>query len=297
MTETTRTEPGWVELRVACPPELREGVADFLITGLGAGGVLEREGAVSAYFPEGEAAAKAAGLRAYLASLRQVVPGVALHYRSRRVAPKDWAAGWKRRFRALRVGRRLVVRPSWRPRRSRRGEVVIEIDPGQAFGTGAHASTSLALEAIEQVTDEGRGGEALDVGTGTGILAITLARLGWERVVAIDIDPDAVAAARENTGRNGVAGRIEVSQAGPEALAGRAFDLVAANLSRPEHLRLVGGLHGLCRAGGVLILSGLLEEQAPEVEAAYVGAGMVRRETLSAGGWSCLVFERPGGRR
>jgi ribosomal protein L11 methyltransferase len=286
-----RAATSWVEFRVGCPPEVCEGVADYLIASLGANGVLLREGAVSAYFPEAEAEAKIFTLRGYLASLRQAMPGSTVRLRRRRLAPADWAGAWKKRFRPLRIGKRLLVRPSWHRGRPAPGEVVIEIDPGQAFGTGSHASTALAMEAIEGLSAEAaRRGAALDIGTGTGILAITLARLGWSRVLAVDIDPDAVAAAADNVRLNGVADRVTVRQAEP-AQVGGAFDLLAANLSRQELLRLLPELGRLSRPSATLVLSGLLEEQAGEVEAAYLGAGYGRQEILSSGGWSCLVLE------
>jgi ribosomal protein L11 methyltransferase len=261
---------------------------------LGAAGVLLREGAVSAYFEEGEAEAKAAALKGYLAALRLIHPGAALRLGRYRLKTADWASGWKKHFRPLRIGRRLVVRPSWRRYQTKPGDVVIEIDPGQAFGTGAHASTSLALEAIEELAADqaGRDGSALDLGTGTGILAIALARLGWERVVAVDIDPDATSAARENMARNGVAERVAVLEGGPEALNSR-FGLIAANLSRPDLLRLRPEMARLAQSGGVLVFSGMLDEHVPEVEAAYLAAGFSLRRLLPGGGWSCLILEAP----
>jgi ribosomal protein L11 methyltransferase len=269
-------------------------VADFLVAHLGAAGVLLREGAVSAYFEEGEAEAKAHGLKGYLAALRQLHPQAPFRLGRYRLKTADWASGWKKHFRPLRIGRRLVVRPSWRRYQTKPGDVVIEIDPGQAFGTGAHASTSLALEAIEELASEaaGRDGSALDIGTGTGILAIALARLGWERVVAVDIDPDAASAAKENMARNGVAERVAVLEGGPEAVGGR-FGLIAANLSRPDLLRLRPEMARLAQSGGVLVFSGMLDEHAPEVEAAYLAAGFSLRRLLPGGGWSCLVLEAP----
>ena len=282
-----------MELRVTCPPEVAEAVADFLVASLGAGGVWLREGAVSAYFSEARAEEAGARLKGYLRSLRELHPAVPIRLGRYRLKTLDWAAGWKRRFRPLRVGQRLVVRPSWRAYRRKRGDIVIDIDPGQAFGTGAHASTALALEAMELLSAEAaRRGAALDIGTGTGILAIALARLGWPEALAIDIDPEAVEAAADNIGRNGVAGAVRVELSGPEGVRGR-FELIAANLSRPDLLRLLPEISRLAAPGALCVFSGLLAGQAPEVEAAYVAAHFRRRRALEGGGWSCLVLEAP----
>jgi ribosomal protein L11 methyltransferase len=300
LVDSLKSKAVWVELRVACPPEaetaVSEAVADYLVTTLGAGGVVLGQGSVSAYFPEAQAGEKAKMLRGYLASLRRALPEAGpIRLRRRRLVERDWGAAWKKRFKALRIGRRLLVRPSWRATRAKPGEVVIEIDPGQAFGTGSHASTALALEAIEAASEEFLEGlrAALDLGCGTGILAIALAKLGWPRVAAVDIDPDAVEAARDNVARNGVAEAVAVEQIAGLGDIGGPFELVAANLSRTDLLALKSEVAALCRPGAALILSGLLAEQAGEVEAAYLGAGFSRVRALSFGGWSCLVLSAP----
>ncbi|MFH0808880.1 MAG: 50S ribosomal protein L11 methyltransferase [Pseudomonadota bacterium] len=295
MTEMKTTSGmRWVEFRVACGPGVREAVADFFMASLGASGVVFREEAVVAYFPEPEAEEKGRTLKEYLASVRAVFPaGEPVRLRRRLVAPKDWASGWKRRFKSLRIGQRLLVRPSWREKtRLRRGDVLIEIDPGQAFGTGAHASTALALEAIEKYSEIADKKAGLDVGTGTGILAIAMVRLGWPRVVAIDIDPETIDAARLNLERNGVADAVSLGLAAPEDVAEEDFGLVAANISRTEHLKMVADLTRLARKA--LILSGLLDEQVAEVEAAYLEAGFRLRERLQSGGWAALVLQAAG---
>jgi len=284
----------WVELRVLCPPEVADGVASFMADTLGATGVLFPEGAVSAFFKLPEANDKATLLKGYLASLRKEFPGTPIHLRRRKVPERDWAWGWKKRFKPLRIGRNIVIKPSWEEKfRAHEGDVVIEIDPGQAFGTGAHASTALALEAIEEVlSGEMRPKKCLDAGCGTGILAMAAARLGCGRVLAIDLDPDAVEAAEENVNRNGLGGKVAVRLAVPEEVHGR-FGLILANLSRTVLLMLPVEFARLSEPGALLVMSGLLEAQADEVLEEYKARGFRLKARADSGGWSSLVMSAP----
>ena len=145
------------------------------------------------------------------------------------VPEQDWMQKWKEGFEAVEIGKRLVVAPSWKLPTKRDGRVLIQIDPGMAFGTGTHETTRLCLQGIER---HWHGGSLLDVGTGTGILAIAAALLAPDsRVVAIDVDPQAVEVARENIAINGVSSRVELLEGQPRNLAGWQFNVVVANLT------------------------------------------------------------------
>ena len=192
----------------------------------------------------------------------------------------DWADRWRSFHRPMRIGRRLTVRPPWEPA-SGETELDVVIDPGQAFGTGAHPTTRLCLELLLELDP---GGPLLDVGCGSGVLAITAAKLGFGPVSALDFDPAAVEATIENASRNGV-----------ELAEVRRFDLrstelprvgtVLANLTRPLLLTLAARLPQRVER---LIASGLLGEEADQVAAAFGQRGLIVRERREGGEWAAL---------
>lgn len=201
------------------------------------------------------------------------------------VADQDWMQKWKEGFAPLDVGERLVVAPSWkRPEQTDR--IVIEIDPGMAFGTGTHETTRMCLELLEA---HWRGGRLIDVGTGTGILAIAASKLAAAEIIAIDIDPLAVEVARENIAINQANQSITVREGGPGDYAGGAFDVVVANLTAEVIVALMGDLAGCMAATGRMILSGILTTLAADVERALTEAGLRCIERRAAGEWSALV--------
>ena len=236
-------------------------------------------------------------LSALRRDLRSLGDDLARPLRSRAVADADWAEAWKRHFPVLRVGRHLVVRPSWRRHRRRREDIVIDLDPGMAFGTGQHATTRLCLQALEERLTPGAA--VLDVGTGSGILAVAAALLGATRVDALDIDPAAYQAATENAARNGVeavvrVGRGSLGKAWPfpkEATA--AYDLVLANLSSRLVQELAQPLVAALRPDGVAFVSGVIEEHQNVCCAALAAAGGTITEVRADEAWRLLVME-PG---
>jgi ribosomal protein L11 methyltransferase len=168
------------------------------------------------------------------------------------VPEEDWMQKWKEGFEAVHIGKRLTVAPSWKLPKDEGERVVIQIDPGMAFGTGTHETTRLCLEAIER---HWLGSSLLDVGTGTGILAICAALLRpGSRVVGIDIDPRAVEVARENVEINKVSGRVELLEGQPGALS-IEFDVVVANLTAEVIVDLMPGLTDRVSKTGLMILS------------------------------------------
>lgn len=208
---------------------------------------------------------------------------------------EDWGAGWKEHFRPFHVAPLLVIKPSWEPYEPQAGEAVIEMDPGMAFGTGLHASTRLALGFIEEICAGSPPARALDFGTGTGILALAAALRGASRVIAIDNDPDAVAAAQENIERNGLADRVSVGSRDLGATDGE-FDLIAANITADVLLPLAPRLIERLSPGGALVLSGLLAgEQTFEVRAACEGRGLLCAGERSEGEWAALLLIAPLG--
>ncbi len=219
-----------------------------------------------------------------LPALRAAAGGALVDLSTREIAD-DWAERWREFHRPLVLDGRLAVRPPWEPPSGTPVDLVI--DPGQAFGTGAHASTRLCLELMLEL--DGRG-PFLDLGCGSGVLAIAAARLGWEPVLALDSDPASISATEENARRNGVV--IDARRHDLRAGEIPTAQTSAANLSSALLLDLVGRLPDGPRLPERMIASGLLIAEADEVAAAFAARELGERRRRSAGDWAALLFER-----
>src|ERR1041384_485769 len=209
------------------------------------------------------------------------------------VEDQDWMQKWKEGFDAVHIGERLIIAPSWKLPADSGDRIVIQVDPGMAFGTGTHETTRLCLEAIER---HWHGGRLLDVGTGTGILAIAAALLVPKpgpdsRIVGIDVDPQAVEVARENTAINNVSDQVELYEGQPRDFAGTAFDVVVANLTAEVLVDLMSDLRTCLAPEGLMILSGILRELVEDVEESLRRTGFEVNERRDAGEWSMLVVK------
>ena len=202
----------------------------------------------------------------------------------REVASRDWLGEWKKSWQAVEVGARFVIAPPWSEVENRPERIVIRIEPGMAFGTGTHETTRLCLAALEK---HFTGGSLLDVGTGTGILAIAAAKLDpHARIEACDTDAEAIEIARENAALNGVAMQINFRTGTIEA-AGASFDCVCANLTADVILPLLPALIGA--TCGRLILSGILDTQAASIRARLAELGVSDTETVADGEWVAII--------
>lgn len=246
-----------------------------------------------AWLPAGEES------RSSIARLRsdvRALAGVRRPLYARTVHDSAWVDAWKRYFRTLRVGRSMVVKPSWRKHRVRPGDVVLELDPGMAFGTGQHATTQLCLEAIEELQPPGA--TVLDVGCGSGILSIAAAKLGATRVDALDIDPMAVEATAHNAERNSVGDIVRVrrgsfgSEWPFETEPRGAYGCVVANLSSRLVQSLAPELLDAVAEDGVLLASGLIEEQEGACRTALESVGGSIRGVCRRAGWVALLVGR-----
>lgn len=208
---------------------------------------------------------------------------------TRRVEDPGWATMWQARFEPFPVGERFLIVPPWnRAHDPRRLQIVIQ--PGQAFGTGHHGSTFGTMCALERIAGPRRIGRALDVGTGSGILAIAMRKLGIRDVTAIDVDPAALANAEENAQLNGFEGAIRFSVAPLSSIRGR-FDLITANILSSVLIEMAPMLIARMRPGAHLILAGILARETDAVAQAY-RPRLKRVTTRRDGAWAAMVFRR-----
>lgn len=202
------------------------------------------------------------------------------------VQEEDWATAWKKYYKPVEIGSRLVICPSWEDYDNREGRAVMRLDPGMAFGTGTHETTRLCLECLE---DTVTGGESvLDVGCGSGILSIGALLLGAKSAVGVDIDEIAVRVAGENAALNGVenAARFFCGDLA-DKITGQ-YDVICANIVADVILRFAPQISGLLRKGGSLLVSGIIEAREEEVGAALTGLGFQLAGRLESGGWVCM---------
>jgi ribosomal protein L11 methyltransferase len=215
--------------------------------------------------------------------------------RTRLLHEEDWAEAWKAYFPVLRVGRRLVIRPTWRRHRRAPDDVVLALDPGMAFGTGLHPTTRLCLAALESISDDGRIDRAriLDVGCGSGILAIAAVKLGATDALGVDTDPIAIESTLANARRNRLVRRIR-ARIGSLPSGEPPFDVVLANLIAGVLVPLAGALHDELRPGGTLLASGIFIDREGEVRSAFEAVGLVMTDRTDEGDWVALTAVRPG---
>ena len=204
----------------------------------------------------------------------------------------DWAEAWKAHFHVIRLGRRLVIKPSWRRHQHEGDEIVIDLDPGMAFGTGLHPTTRLCLEALEARADRAPLGRALDVGCGSGILSIAAVKLGATRALGVDIDPIAIEATLANARHNRVGKRVRAREGSVPTGEG-PFDLVLANLIGGLLVELADALIAEVVPGGSLIASGIFIDREPEVRRALESAGLEITGRRHETDWVALEAVRP----
>lgn len=273
---------GWaIDVRAA--PERRESVAAWLVVRTGHA-VLERPDGTLVGFAESDGAAEAV-----LAELRARVPR-AVEASRRALPPVDWSTRWREGLAPRRIGA-LTITPSWIPVPDPPGPVVV-LDPENAFGSGEHGSTRSALALLERQVRPGD--RVLDLGSGSGILAIAAVALGASRATGIELDPEAVAVAERNAARNGVAGRAAFLEGDAAVLApllGPA-DLVLSNILRTVNLELLPAVLRALAPGGTAIFAGMEEREAPLFRPALEGAGLEPAGEAADAGWWAVAARR-----
>ncbi len=226
-------------------------------------------------------------------SMVKLPPSALRNMQSLEIADQDWLAEWKKGCEPVAIGQRLLISPSWKRDEIRESSrVVVEIDPGMAFGTGTHETTRGCLELLERYW---QGGSLLDVGTGTGILAISAAKLvPGSRVLGFDVDPEAIAVAEENAAINGVGDKIVLEVNRLASFDGDEFDLVLANLTADVLIPLAEGFSQVVGPNGMLIVSGILLEQRQDVVEALSVHGFEVIDAKPDGEWVTLALKRSG---
>jgi ribosomal protein L11 methyltransferase len=249
---------------------------------------------ITAYYPEDtELTERLQKIEAELAAVEKRIGkfrfGPALF---RHVTEEDWSDEWKQYFHVTRVGKHIVIKPSWEDYESEPEDVVLELDPGMAFGTGTHPTTVLVLEALEKMIRPDT--TLFDVGTGSGILAMTAAKLGAKNIKAVDIDGVAVRTAKENIEKAGMQDRIEVRQGdllhGTEGKA----DVIVANILADIIIMLLPDIPGKLKEGGLFFASGIIEDYQQDVTEAAEKAGLRVKETTRIKDWVGLLMEKAG---
>lgn len=300
----------WIEVSLVVDGEAAEAVAELLQRYGHQGVSVEQNGimpdswdegevpppeslTVRAYFPDDDRAAdQKKQLETALGHMNMMYPMPQPVYKT--VKQTDWADAWKQHYHPVRIGKRLVIRPLWTQIELQPDDVEIALDPGMAFGTGTHPTTQLCLESVEALTQHGI--RVLDLGTGSGILAIAAAKLGAVDVLALDNDPVAIEAAVENIEQNGVTGKITAQTGSLESVlaSARRFDLVVVNILAKIIIPMCEqGLGQTVRPGGKAIFSGIIDTQADDVEAALRDTGLVPFNRRMMGDWVAIEVYRP----
>jgi len=303
----------WLELAVDADLEAVEAVSEIIGRVASGGTTVEpafelvddgldarvdpsRPATVRGYVPARDASAAetaAAGVADALGHLQAFGIRPTGELRTRVVHETDWADAWKTYFPVLRVGRRLVIRPTWRRHRRAAGDIVLALDPGMAFGTGLHPTTRLCLAGLESMGEDGGLDAAcvLDVGCGSGILAIAALKLGARAALGVDTDPIAVEATLANARRNGLARRIR-ARVGSLPTGDSPFDVVFANLVAGLLVPLAPLLREEVRPGGRILASGIFIDREAEVREAFGAVGLRVSTRTAEGDWVALEARR-----
>ena len=311
MTDTMYQRRQWIEIGIELEQHLQDPLANFLVE-LGAEGVIVDEDIINpltgtikpdkqnhklmkAYLEkDSHSQEKIKSLNHYIKSLVEIhsltySPQMKLTI----THEEDWNKKWQKFFSTTRIGKHIIVKPSWELYLPEEGDLLIEMDPGMAFGTGTHATTRMCLEVIENLIAENPQPiqSMLDVGTGSGILSIAAAKHGIPEIVGIDIDPIALRYAQKNIDKNEVTSQVELRAISLNKLVG-TYDLVVANILSDILIKLKKDLFEHITDNGFLILSGILAENAAKLERKFASRKLISCASYNDTDWICLVLQK-----
>lgn len=300
----------WIEISLQADGEAAEAIAELLQRFGHQGVSIEQLGIMPDSWDDGEVPpAENLMIRAYLPDddrlpaakeqLETALGHMSLMYPMpkpiyRKVQETDWAEAWKVHYHPVRLGRNILIRPRWIEVETKPEDIVLSLDPGMAFGTGTHPTTQLCLEALEDVVTHGI--RVLDLGSGSGILSVAAAKLGAVEVLAVDNDPVAAKVSTENAEYNGVTDKITSQTGSLDTVlhSARRFDLVVVNiLARIIIAMCAEGLGQTVRPGGTAIFSGIIQDQADDVETALRSTGLEPYKRRVQGDWVAIEAKRP----
>jgi len=303
----------WLKVELTAPSELIDALSNFM-TEIGSAGVFQEipdpqssngftedtaSEILNAYLPfDLRLEHRMESLKNYIEDLSQLFPNIAKPViNTEKIDDPNWGEAWKKYFKPLRVTTNIIIKPTWERYMPVGRDIVIDIDPGMAFGTGQHASTRMCLQAIEDLLLHERSmgkWRVLDVGTGTGILGICCAKLGVQKVVCVDNDKKATEIARENVSINDVRERVEVINKDVTTIHDR-FDLVVANLTAKILIKHRSHLVSLIEPDGYLIISGIIEQNREEIESHFIIDPLISCHAVTEKEWLCYVLQKGRG--
>ena len=301
----------WIEISIELEQYLQDPLANFLVE-LGAEGVIIDEDIINpltgtikpdrhnhkllrAYLHKNsQSQNKIESLNHYIKALVDIHSlTYTPHMKLTITHEEDWNKKWQKFFTTTRIGNHIIVKPSWELFLPEEGDILIEMDPGMAFGTGTHATTRMCLQVIENIIGSSTQPihSMLDVGIGSGILSIAAAKLGIPDIVGIDIDPIALGYAKKNIDKNEVTSQVELREVSLKKLVG-TYDLVVANILSDILIRLKKDLYEHLTDNGFLILSGILDENASKIERKFVSKKLSTYASYSDTDWTCMVLQK-----
>ena len=308
----TEKEPGkWIKIEISAPAELMDALGNFL-TETGAQGVFQEsltpqntaadfpepviEEILKAYFPQDIRSEKRiVAVQKYIDSLYEIFPDFEKpSFTTEIICDPDWGEQWKKYFKPIRVSNNIIVKPTWERYTPASRDIVIEIDPGMAFGTGQHASTRMCIEAIEDVIMKDRSikeWKVLDVGCGTGILGITAAKMGAQDVICVDIDKKAIEIAGENAAINNVKPFLRVLNKNAAAID-KPRNLIIANLTSKLLLTLRPHFIELLLPEGYMIISGIIEQDAKNIEEQFSSDPLTLHRMITEKECVCYILRK-----
>ena len=308
----TEKEPEkWIKIEISAHSDLMDALGNFL-TETGAQGVFQEsltpqntaadfpepviEEILKAYFPQDIRSEKRIiAVQKYIDSLFEIFPGLEKpSFTTEIISDPNWGEQWKKYFKPIRVSNNIIVKPTWERYTPDSRDIVIEIDPGMAFGTGQHASTRMCIEAIEDVIMKDRSikeWKVLDVGCGTGILGITAAKMGAQDVICVDIDKKAIEIAGENATINNVKSSLRILNKNAAAID-KPRNLIIANLTAKLLLTLRPHLIQLLLPEGYMIISGIIEQDAKNIEEHFSADPLTIYKVITEKEWVCYVLRK-----